>query len=286
MAYPKIIQGGMGIGISNWQLARAVASRGQLGVVSGTSLDNVMARRLQEGDPGGHMRRAAAHFPNGEISRAVLDKYYVAGGKTAGQAFAPVPLYTVQPRMDLIQLTVLANFVEVFLAKEGHGGEVGINLMEKIQMPTMASLYGAILAGVDYVLMGAGIPREIPGIMDLLAQQRAATQKLSVENASDDVTMHFDPLAVMGMELPALKRPRFLAIIASVTLALALLKRSTGQIDGFIIEAPSAGGHNAPAPGPVATHRGRRAALRPQGRGRLGKDKGSGIAFLAGWFAH
>ena len=30
-------------------------------------------------------------------------------------------------------------------------------------------LYGAMLAGVDYVLMGAGIPRTIPGILDSLA---------------------------------------------------------------------------------------------------------------------
>ncbi|MGD8321328.1 MAG: hypothetical protein PVJ02_12765, partial [Gemmatimonadota bacterium] len=37
---PVIIQGGMGVGISGWRLARAVSSRGQLGVVSGTALDS------------------------------------------------------------------------------------------------------------------------------------------------------------------------------------------------------------------------------------------------------
>ena len=57
---PVIIQGGMGVGVSNWRLANAVSSRGQLGVVSGTALDVVLARRLQDGDPGGHMRRALA----------------------------------------------------------------------------------------------------------------------------------------------------------------------------------------------------------------------------------
>ena len=35
---PQIIQGGMGVGISGWPLARAVAQAGQLGVVSGTAL--------------------------------------------------------------------------------------------------------------------------------------------------------------------------------------------------------------------------------------------------------
>ena len=35
MAYPIIIQGGMGVAVSGWRLARAVAQTGQLGVVSG-----------------------------------------------------------------------------------------------------------------------------------------------------------------------------------------------------------------------------------------------------------
>lgn len=52
-----LIQGGMGIAVSSWQLARAVSLQGQLGVVSGTALDGVLARRLQDGDPDGHVRR-------------------------------------------------------------------------------------------------------------------------------------------------------------------------------------------------------------------------------------
>ena len=37
---------------------------------------------------------------------------------------------------------------------------MGINCLTKIQMPTIHSLYGAMLAGCDYVIMGAGIPME------------------------------------------------------------------------------------------------------------------------------
>jgi len=40
---PVIIQGGMGIAVSGWRLAREVARSGQLGVVSGTALDSVVA---------------------------------------------------------------------------------------------------------------------------------------------------------------------------------------------------------------------------------------------------
>lgn len=69
---PRIIQGGMGVGVSSWQLARAVAEAGQLGVVSGTALDVVVARRLQDGDPGGHVQRALAQFPDGRCRRDQL----------------------------------------------------------------------------------------------------------------------------------------------------------------------------------------------------------------------
>ena len=68
---PTIIQGGMGVGVSNWRLARAVSWLGQLGVVSGTVLDQVFARRLQDGDPGGHMRHALDHFPFPEMAERI-----------------------------------------------------------------------------------------------------------------------------------------------------------------------------------------------------------------------
>ena len=69
---PLIIQGGMGAGVSNWRLAQAVSRLGQLGVVSGTALDQILARRLQDGDPGGHMRRGLDAFPFSRDGRADL----------------------------------------------------------------------------------------------------------------------------------------------------------------------------------------------------------------------
>ena len=44
------------------------SARGQLGVVSGTALDAVFARRLQDGDPDGDLRRALDHFPRARRS--------------------------------------------------------------------------------------------------------------------------------------------------------------------------------------------------------------------------
>jgi NAD(P)H-dependent flavin oxidoreductase YrpB (nitropropane dioxygenase family) len=39
----------MGIRISSWQLAREVSQKGELGVISGTVLDSVLVRELQQG---------------------------------------------------------------------------------------------------------------------------------------------------------------------------------------------------------------------------------------------
>ena len=159
MKEPLIIQGGMGVAVSNWKLARAVSQAGQLGVVSGTALENVMARRLQKGDPDGAMRRALSHFPDPIIAGKILDRYFISGGKAEREPFKSPPMFSLNPPKELVELTVAANFAEVYLAKEGHGGLVGVNFLEKIQLPTLPSIYGALLAGVDYVLMGAGIPR-------------------------------------------------------------------------------------------------------------------------------
>lgn len=241
----------MGVAVSGWPLARAVSQLGQLGVVSGTTLDVVLARKLQLGDPGGHLQRAAERFPFPEMVREVWQHYFVPGGKPAAQSFKTVPFHSTQPPRSLTILTVLANFIEVFLAKEGHEGQVGINFLEKIQTPTLPSIFGAMMAGVDYVLMGAGIPRAIPGILDALAEGKPVKLKLDVEGAGagEEFACTFDPAAFCGGAAPTLKRPKFLAIISSATLAMTLARKSSGRVDGFIVEGASAGGHNAPPRG-------------------------------------
>jgi nitronate monooxygenase len=251
--YPTIIQGGMGAGVSSWRLARSVSLTGQLGVVSGTALNLIMARRLQQGDPGGHMRRALQHFPLPEVAARIVDRYFVAGGKPADKPFKAVPISSFPLSRDFEEMTVAANFAEVFLAKEGHDGLVGVNYLEKIQLPTLPSIYGAMLAGIDFILMGAGIPKSIPGVLDLFGQGKPAQLKIDVKDAPRDAEycVHFDPQAFLGQEPPLLLRPKFLAIISSATLGAVLAKRSNGRVDGFVVEGPTAGGHNAPPRGPL-----------------------------------
>lgn len=248
---PVIIQGGMGAGVSDWRLARAVSAAGQLGVVSGTALDAILARRLQSGDPGGHLRRALDHFPVPDLAERIWGRYFVPGGKPADAPFQPMPMHHVNGPRELVELCIVANFVEVFLAREGHDRSVGINYLEKIQLPHLPSLYGAMLAGVGCVLMGAGIPARIPGVLDVLSAHAPATYPLAVTGDASDggAVLTFNPRDYVDADLPPLQRPAFLAIVSSHVLAAALLKRANGEINGFVVEGPSAGGHNAPPRG-------------------------------------
>ena len=252
-ALPQIIQGGMGVAVSNWRLANAVSRAGQLGVVSGTGMDTVLVRRLQDGDPGGHMRRAMERFPIPAVAEEVLRRYFAPNGRPGGVAYKLLPMYKQVVSAARQRVTVLANFVEVTLAKEGHDGQVGINLLTKVQMPNMASLYGAMLAGANVVLMGAGIPREIPGVLDALADHRPATLRFDVEGLGRDEVeyLRFDPMELWSTQPapPALERPRFIAIVAAASLAATLARKSNGRVDGFVVEGPTAGGHNAPPRG-------------------------------------
>jgi nitronate monooxygenase len=257
VSLPLVIQGGMGIGVSNWQLAHAVARQGHMGVVSGTCIDSLFVRRLQDGDPGGHLRRAIEAFPLPDVSRAALEAYFIPGGKAPDASYKLLSMWRQKVNEVREQVTMLSSFVEVYLAKEGHDGPVGINLLTKVQMPNLATLYGAMLAGVDYVLMGAGIPREIPGILDGLAEHRPVSMRLDVEGPAGESPdlIHFEPAAHWPEGVPApLNRPKFLPIIASSSLARMLHKKATGRIDGWIIEAPTAGGHNAPPRGKLQTN--------------------------------
>ncbi|MEO6923457.1 MAG: nitronate monooxygenase, partial [Bryocella sp.] len=249
--YPKIIQGGMGVGVSNWQLANAVSKLGQLGVVSGTALDQILVRRLQDGDPGGHVRRGLDAFPFPKMVERIWQRYFIPGGKGEGVSYELADAPSKDSSSDQTELCIVSNFVEVYLAGEGHGNPVGINYLEKIQPPHLPSIYGAMLAGVSYILMGAGIPLKIPGVLDRFVEHMDAAYLLHVTSAQegDDMTVHFNPREFMECDLPPLKRPNFLAIVSSNTLAETMLRKADGKVNGLVIEMRTAGGHNAPPRG-------------------------------------
>jgi nitronate monooxygenase len=282
-----VIQGGMGVAVSNWRLARAVAARGALGVVSGTLMPVVLARRLQLGDEDGELRRALNAFPDQGIAARIVARFFVPGGKPAEAPFASVPMPTAEPSRTWMELCLAANFCEVWLAKSGHTGRVGINLLEKIQLATLPSLYGAMLAGVDVVLMGAGIPRAIPGVLDKLAAGEAAELALDVteEKGGAGARLRFDPRDWMDGAPGAgmLRRPDFLAIVSSAALATTLARKASGRVDGFVIESHAAGGHNAPPRGGGEAGADGQPVYGPRDEPELEKFRALGLPFwLAG----
>jgi nitronate monooxygenase len=90
-------------------------------------------------------------------------------------------------------------------------------------------------------------------VLDRLARGEAVELKIDVEGAQPGEEFHaaFHPAAFCGGHAPALKRPYFLGIVASATLAMTLARKSNGQVNGFIVEGETAGGHNAPPRGPL-----------------------------------
>src|SRR5690349_4302195 len=112
--HPILIQGGMGIAVSDWKLARTVSRTGQLGVVSGTAINSVLVRRLQDGDLEGHMRRALKAFPSQTIAQKIIDAYFIEGGRQPMQPYKRPPMFNLVSPLALLQLTVAASFVEVW----------------------------------------------------------------------------------------------------------------------------------------------------------------------------
>ena len=244
----------MGVGVSTWGLARAVAGAGQIGVVSGVGVDTTLVRHLQLGDRSSAYRRAMAAFPFQDMVKRILERFFIDGGKPTNVPFKLKPIPSIKPGRFLQELTVVANFVEVFLAREGHDGHIGINYLEKIQTPLLPSLYGAMLAGVGWIFIGAGIPLAIPQILDRMAANQAVELKIDVQGAQpgERFVTRFEPEIFAGQALEPLPRPRFVPIVSAAPIAAMLVRRAKGAIDGFVIEDWRAGGHNAAPRGKIS----------------------------------
>ena len=278
----KLIQAGMGVHVSNWRLARAVAMERPAeaaGTVSGTALDLVYARRLQLGDPGGDAHRGLAAFDRAfgtDVGTRICNRYYIDGGKAADAGFKSVPMQLLrspsgattfpppvgehsrvglQLSEETIELLIATGFAEVWLAKQGHPGPILINFLNKIELPLVYAMYGAMLAGVDGVLVGAGNPEGLPAICSRLANHEPVRRNVSMlyRETGEQFALEFDPRRVAGGKLARapLRRPTFLAIVSLEDLVQALAGADTLPPDGFVIEHHTAGGHNANPVGPL-----------------------------------
>ncbi|HET6515842.1 MAG TPA: nitronate monooxygenase family protein [Thermodesulfovibrionales bacterium] len=105
-----IIQGGMGVGVSLYPLASAVAREGGLGIISSACLDRLLTKRT-------------------------------------GKKYS----------------TYEASYEEVSRSKAA-GGFVGINIMNALVRDFNDSVRGALDAGADAIIAGAGLPLTLPAI--------------------------------------------------------------------------------------------------------------------------
>lgn len=255
-----ILQGGMGVGVSGWELARAVAKRGQAGIVSGTGMALVIPKLLQEGDKDGSIRLAKEAFPIPELGQLVWDRYYKEGGIEQNKQHKSIPMPDHEPRELMRALLVFSSFAAVYLAKVGHDGLVGINFLEKLQAPHLFETYGAMLAGVDFIIVGAGLGSQFPKMIDNLYRSETASYKIDVASGDGYLAgkyeMTFDPKTVISLEdfqKLEVEKPLCLFIV-STPLAAKVLLRQTKELppDGFVVEGPKAGGHNASPRGAFA----------------------------------
>ena len=254
---PILLGGGMAVGISSPELIRQVSSheiRGLgagrcLGITSGTAAANIMVRRLQLGDTriraalDALIEKVPALEP--EVNE-LHQRYFVDGGTPKGRAYANVRPFDLKPPRVLQLLTIAANFAVVWECKQGHNNPVGINYLQKIELSQLPALYGATLAGVDYVCVGAGNPAYIPGFLQRLSCHEPVEQLVHVGRAAHPYQLTFTPREFLPNNAPDLKCPRFIAIVTTYEQAEQLARDDATRPYGFVFEGPTAGGHNAP----------------------------------------
>jgi NAD(P)H-dependent flavin oxidoreductase YrpB (nitropropane dioxygenase family) len=85
-------------------------------------------------------------------------------------------------------------------------------------------------------------------VLDAIASGGIPRYRVIVEGSKNGTeTISFNPNSFFNKKLPELKRPKFLPIVSTDVLATLMTKRlPANSIRGFVVEKPTAGGHNAP----------------------------------------
>ena len=258
-----VIQGGMGVAVSDYRLARATG-RSAVGIFSGTAIAEVLSRRLQDGDPTGEMREALATFPNQAIADRALRLFFQEHGERPhGQSlwYRQLPMFNHNTRETSItvDMTVLGAYAEAYLARIGAGpnGKTGLNLLTKLDRPNMHVLAGAMMGGIDVAIMGAGIPDQIPELIHKIKHNQGEPILHGIHTQGQGPSRFAMPLDLgrYAPDLDTMNHPAFLAIITHHDLARRMSEQEFAP-DGYVIEAPTAGGHNAPPRGSAKNERG------------------------------
>lgn len=246
----SLIQGGMGLLISMSHLAKSVSTfpgRQALGTVTLTAVDRYLAWILQAGDPSENYRKAFKAFPIPALASRMWKRYFYAND-SKGFELLRLPKWSLEPDQELDELGIMAGFCEVFLAKQNHTCPIAVNMLHKVQNSMLPILFGAIIAGVDMVIMGAGIPKELPRVLNELSLCQPTYLTVDAHPSSQVKTFRkdFDSVRYLDGKKLDLNRPAFCAIISSDTLGRYLIRDPLTKPDGFVVEHYTAGGHSAP----------------------------------------
>jgi NAD(P)H-dependent flavin oxidoreductase YrpB (nitropropane dioxygenase family) len=234
----------MGVHISCARLANVTSRLGALGVVSGVGLRHIVVEEVRSGDA--EAIAAARQFPLPRYVEELLA--FAPGGPKHRRA---APLDHPDPRRGALarRLSAIAAYVEVMRARKGHRGKVGINVMWKCALTVLPTIYGAMLAGVDALLCGAGVPMELPDIVRRIAAgEDLAYQPLS--GTGTHVRLEIAPDHPSPF-LQKMEPPRLMPVLSNFAFPKRILdiwEREYGGVRpfAFVLENHLAGGHNAP----------------------------------------
>ena len=211
------------------------------------------------------MRRALAHFPLRDVARRILDRYFVPGGKARGRAVQGQPgddPGLVPPRTGSRCRGQLRRGLP--RARGSRPSRwASTTSRRSSSRPCRRSSARCSPASASCSWAPAS-RRPSPASSTTWRPARSAELRVDVKDARpDEVVPHaLRSGAYCGGAAPRLERPRFLAIIASAPLARMMAKKASGRVDGFVVEGPTAGGHNAPPRGGAQLGDDERARLR------------------------
>jgi NAD(P)H-dependent flavin oxidoreductase YrpB (nitropropane dioxygenase family) len=244
LAVPRLIQGGMGVRISSAKLANATSRLGALGVVSSVGLRHIIINEVREGIQ--ETIDIVRTFPVAKYVEEILE--FAPGGKKNRQ---PTPLDDPNPVKSELpkRLSTICAFVEVSRAKKGHSGVVGINVMWKCALTVLPSIYGAMLAGVDVLLCGAGVPMELPDIVRKVRDNQDLEYK-PLHGTDTHVQLSISEDQTAGF-LQRFHIPHLIPILSNFAFPKRILDIWEREMNGakpfaFVLENHQAGGHNAP----------------------------------------
>ncbi len=235
----------MGAGVSNWRLAQAVSRQGQLGVVSGTALDVILRGGCRTAT------RAATCAAPGRLPVPGMAERVLAStsSRAAGPGRALPGAADVRHRLG-------ARAVDASSRTSWRCGSHARATTNRsastcstrsscpsCRRSTARCWRASVRAD------GRRHPDEVPGVLDRLAP-RAGESACMSSIEGDDTAMRFSP-ADWTRARPPRSGGRVSAIIASNARA-DLPRKANGRVDGFIVEGPTAGGHNAPPRGKPA----------------------------------